>query len=84
MSGDTSPCLIGLIERHLQDDIQSTIASLGGLSVLTAQMDTLASSPFLDVLAELSVDAQPAEYTEMDSILLEGFAKCQNPTAFRS
>ncbi len=84
MSGNNSPCLIALIERHLQDNTPLTIESLGGVSALTAQVNSLAPSPFLDVLAELAVDALPTEVAEMDRILLEGFAKCQTPTTVRS
>lgn len=84
MFGDNSPCLIVLIERHLQDDTPLTIASLGGIAALTAQVNSLVLSPYLDVLAELAVDALPAEVAEIDSILLEGFAKCQTPTVVRS
>lgn len=84
MSGKNSICVIELIKRHLQEDEILTISSLGGISMLTTQMESLAVSPFLDVLACLAVKAQATESVEMDRILLEGFTKCQAPTVFRS
>lgn len=84
MSGNEHTRLLEVIEKHLTSDIPLTIASLGGITVLMAQAKSLAASPFLDVLAELAGCALSDETMEMDSLLLEGFANCQDPCAIRA
>lgn len=84
MSGNRKPCLIVIIEQHLQDDMPLTIAALGGIAAVAAQSNALAESPLLDALAELAANALPIEVEVMDSVLLQGFGKCQNPSAVRS
>lgn len=84
MSGDLAPCLIVIIEQHLQDDTPLTVAALGGIAAVAAQSNALAESPFLDALAELAAVALPIEAEVMDSVLLQGFVKCQSPSAVRS
>lgn len=84
MSGNEHTRLLDVIEKHLTSDIPLTIASLGGITVLMAQAKLLVASPFLDVLAELAGCALSDETMEMDSLLLEGFANCQDPCAIRA
>ncbi|NAT24005.1 hypothetical protein CU665_14445 [Pseudomonas syringae pv. actinidifoliorum] len=84
MPGNEQTCLLEVIERHLQSARPLTIASLGGIADLMAQAQSLVASPFLDVIAELAGCALPDEAIEMDSLLLEGFAKCQDPCAIRA
>ncbi len=84
MSGNEHTRLLDIIERHLASDTPLTIASLGGMAVLMAQAKSLVASPFLDVLAELACCALSDEAMEMDSLLLEGFASCQDPCAIRA
>ena len=84
MSGNQQPCLLGAIEQHLQSATPLTIASLGGMAALMAQAQSLVESPYLDVLAEFANSALPDESADIDKLLLQGFAECQDPCAIRS
>ena len=84
MSGNQQPCLLGAIEQHLQSATPLTIASLGGMAALMAQAQSLMESPYLDVHAKFANSALPDESADIDRLLRQGFAECQDPCAIRS
>lgn len=83
MSGKSSSVL-SVIEVHLQTDAPLTIASLGGLKSLMNQADILVAAPYLDVIAQLTSNSSPEDSSELDKLLLRGFAEGQDPSALRA
>jgi hypothetical protein len=71
------------IEEALSAGRDLDILALGGLAAFVAERETLAASPFLDVLAQLAVSASPQSVEAMDALVLRGFEVSLHPSAFR-
>lgn len=83
MSGKAQSAL-SVIETHLQAGTPLTVASFGSLKSLIDQADILVAAPYLDVIALLTNDSSPEDSSELDKLLLRGFAEGEDPCALRA
>jgi len=74
---------LDLLEARLAASEPITINDLGGVDAILADADRLHAAPFLDILADMIIVADPTDGARLHNFLVGGFDSASDPQSFR-